>query len=158
MQNIPGQRGLNIDELDQWAGLVHFGQQAEAAHIQQLRRGSESPAIEAVQAKHHVVHVQLFGDAINRGARRMQFDRDAEAVVGTNAVFAWQHKQRGGIQALLQQLGKGVADPLDARSLGLIFKGNYQHVLPGSGRTLGKGGRGQEQKEDCAEPEKFQGK
>ena len=54
----------------------------------------------------------------------MKFRRNAQAVVGTDAVFARQHKQRRGIQALLQQFGKGVADPLDARRLGLIFKGN----------------------------------
>ncbi len=57
-----------------------------------------------------------------------------------------QHEQRGGIQALLQQFGKGVADPLDARSLGLIFKRNYQHGLTRGGRSLGKSGCGQEQR------------
>src|SRR5208282_6351836 len=88
----------------------------------------------------------------------MKFDRDAQAVVGAEALCARQHKQGGRIQALLQQLGKGVADPLDARSFGLIFKRNYQHGLTGRGRSLGRCGCGQEQEEDWAEPEKFQGK
>jgi hypothetical protein len=86
----------------------------------------------------------------------MKCDRDTQAVVSTDSIFAWQHKQRGGIQALLQQLRKAVADPLDARSLGLIFKSNYEHGLTGCGRPLGNGRRGQEKKKDCAEPKKFQ--
>jgi hypothetical protein len=69
----------------------------------------------------------------------MKRDRDTQAVVSTDSILARQHKQRGGIQALLQQFGKGVADPLDARSFGLIFKGNYQDGLTGCGRSLGKG-------------------
>jgi hypothetical protein len=75
-----------------------------------------------------------------------------------DAVFARQYKQRGRVQALLQQLGKGVADPLDARSLGLIIKGNYQHVLTLRRRSLGKRDCGEEQKDEYVEPEKFQSK
>ena len=89
----------------------------------------EGPAIKAVRAKNYVVHVQFFRNPVESGARRMKCDRDTQAVVSADSIFARQHKQRGGIQALLQQFRKGVADPLDARSLGLIFKRNYQHGL-----------------------------
>jgi len=57
VQNIPCQRRLNIDELKQRAGLIHFRQQSLTAHVEQLRRGGESSSIETIGAKHHVVHV-----------------------------------------------------------------------------------------------------
>src|SRR5271155_2491645 len=47
VQNIPRQRGLNIDQLNQWTGLIHLGQQVLAAHVEQLRGCSEGSAIEA---------------------------------------------------------------------------------------------------------------
>jgi len=86
----------------------------------------------------------------------MKFDRNTHAVVGANAVFARQHKERSGVDALLQQFGKRVAYPLDARGFGLVLKGNDQEGLTGCGWSLGKGNCGQEQ--HCAELEKFQGK
>ncbi|MGB6679661.1 MAG: hypothetical protein WBE44_23400 [Terriglobales bacterium] len=57
VQNVRRQRGLNIDQLNQWTGLIHLGQQVLAAHVEQLRGCGERSAIEAIHAKHCVVHV-----------------------------------------------------------------------------------------------------
>jgi hypothetical protein len=56
----------------------------------------------------------------------------------------------------LQQFGKRIADPGDSGRIGLIFKRNYQHILPNVHRCLRESGGGKEQ--DCAEPKKFQDK
>ena len=85
----------------------------------------------------------------------MKFDRNAEPVVGADAVFTRQYEQLGGIQALLQQFRKRITDPGNSWGFGLIFKRNYQHVQTSVGRCLREGDSGEE--EDCAEPEKFQG-
>ncbi len=84
----------------------------------------------------------------------MKFDRNAQAVVSADAVFAREYKQLGRIQAPLQQFRKRIADPRDSWSLGLIFKRNHQHVQASVGRCLREGTSGEEQ--DCAEPEKVQ--
>ncbi|MGB6679660.1 MAG: hypothetical protein WBE44_23395 [Terriglobales bacterium] len=55
----------------------------------------------------------------------MKFDRNAEPVVGADAVFTRQYEQLGGIQALLQQFRKRITDPGNSWGFGLIFKRNY---------------------------------
>ena len=86
----------------------------------------------------------------------MKFDRNAEAIVGADAVFTREDKQLSGIQTLLQQFRKRITDPRDPWGFGLIFKRNYQQVQTSVGRCLREGGGAKEQ--DYAEPEKFQGK
>jgi len=86
----------------------------------------------------------------------MKFDRNAEAVVGADAVFTREYKQLGGIQALLQQFRKRIANPGNSWRFRLILKRNRQHIQTSVGRCLREGSSAKEQ--NYAEAKKFQGK
>ena len=92
-------------------------QQPLPVHIEQLCAGGENSAVEAIAAKHEVVDVELFGDAVSGGAGSAQVDRDSDAVVGPETIFARHDVKGGRIKAFLQEFGERIADPLDARGL-----------------------------------------
>ena len=92
-------------------------------------------SVKGVAAEHDEVGVQLRGDAIERGTRGMEVDRNSHAVKGVLAVVAADEKQRLGVEALAEDLGKGFADPLQTGLVGGVIKGKHQNGLR-AGRGL----------------------
>ncbi|PYX88709.1 MAG: hypothetical protein DMG68_07595 [Acidobacteria bacterium] len=59
-------------------------------HVEQLGVGREGAAIKGVVAENYEIYPQLLRDAVRRGARKMEINRNTELVVGANAVLATQ--------------------------------------------------------------------
>ena len=68
MKDVPGQTGLDFNQLHQRARFGYFGQKPWAAHVEQLCFYRENLSVEAVLAQNHVIDVHLFSDAIDSGA------------------------------------------------------------------------------------------
>ncbi len=157
-KDIPGERGLDADEVVQGAALNLVGREAKSLHIQNLGAGGEGLTVVGVAAENDVVGIELGGNAIEGGTRGMEIDGDSHAVKGVLAVVTADEKQRLGVEPLAENLREGFADPLQTGLVGGVVKGKHENGL--SARcSLGEGhDREQKQeREKSRKPVRFQG-
>src|SRR5438270_2410634 len=137
-----------MNRFDERSGFGNLLRQPLLVHIEQLRRGGETLAIEIVAPKDNVAGAHLLGDAVKRSARRAEFEGNTDLVVGTKAVVAAKdiHRRRG--QTLAEYFGEGFSDPLNAWRVGGVFEGKDDDGLRSPGRALGKAASRYQHQED----------
>src|SRR5215831_4507254 len=128
------------------------------AHVEQLRDSGKDSPVKTVVSENDEVGIDLLGNAVDGGARRIQADRNAHAVAGAQAVFARQHVDARRGQALFQKLGKGFADPLEAGRVGAVLERDNCGCEPRGPSSLspGRGTESPKGQEHCDQMKKFQ--
>ena len=109
------------------------------------------------------VRVQSLGDADGGGSAGAEISGKAEVFQGIGAVVAADGQEAGGGEALVESVGKGVADPIEVRLAGAVVEGKNEDEPAAGAANVGGGasrvggvlsvqvGRDQEVRHVCGE-------
>jgi hypothetical protein len=92
------------------------------------------------------VRVELLRDADGSGAGGAEIYGEAQVVEGEGAVVVGDGEEAGGGQALVEDVGEGVADPVERGVAGAVVEGEDEDDAASGEliRTLGARGEGKE--------------
>src|SRR5215469_441529 len=114
--DLPREGILDIEEALQFARILDLGGHAQVVHLENLGLSGDAAVRHVIAADDDIVGVESLGDADSRGAGGTEVSREAEMIERVLAVVAGNGEEAGRIQALVEGVGEGLADP---REVGL---------------------------------------
>ena len=93
MKQVPGQRRLHLDKVDQRARLAGLSRKLAMLHVESLRGDGEEAPIESVAAEQDVIDVHFLDQSIDAGAGRLHLGRNTGAIVSAQPVLAGQRER-----------------------------------------------------------------
>ena len=124
-EQVPGKRGLDIDQVRKGTGLLRFGQELETVHVEKLRGRAERAAIKSVATQDDIVGVHLLNETVDSRAGRLDLGRNSSLIVGAEPIITRQRERlQGGIAGFFRtHTRKGITlDPDDLTVLDAHFR------------------------------------
>ena len=104
--------------------------ESQLIDLKYLRLHGDAAIVDGVTAYDDIVGIECLRDADCRCARGFEVDRKAEMIEGVLAVVAGDGKESGRGEALVEGVGKGVADPREVGLSGAVIEREYKHHSP----------------------------
>src|SRR5581483_3991175 len=133
--DLPGDGVLGVVEVIEWAHAIDQRREAKLVDGEHLGLDRDGVLGHGEVADHYVVSVELLSDADGGGTGGAEVGGEAEVGEGEDAVVVGDGEEAGGVEAAVERVGEGVADPVEGRVAGAVLEGENEDDLS-SGERL----------------------
>ena len=156
--DLPGDGVLGVVEVVELGSVLNGRREAELVNGEHLGLDGEvvvgdlvvGVGLDGVAADDDVVGIKLLGDADGGRARGTEVGGQTEMGEREDAVVVGDGEEAGGVEALVERVGEGVADPVEGGIARAIFKGEDEDEAAAGG---GLGGE-ERWRQRCCDQEK----
>ena len=128
--DLPCDGVLDVEEAREFAGVLERLGQAQFVDFEDLRLYGNPAVADGVAAYDDEVGVEGLGDADGGCARGTEIDRKAKVVESILPVVAGDGQEPYRGEALVESVGKGVADPREVGLSSAIVEGEHEDYAP----------------------------
>ena len=121
--DLPGDGVLGVVEAVECGSVGDRRRERELVDGEDLGLDGDLAAGEGEAADDDVVGVELLGDADGGGAGGAEVAGKAEVREGEDAVVVGDGEEAGGVEAAIERVGEGVADPVEGGVAGAVLEG-----------------------------------
>ncbi len=121
--DLPCDGVLDVEEAGEFAGVGDRLRELQLIDLEDLGLDGDPAVVHGVAADDDEVGIEGLGDADGGCARGSEVDGKAEVVESVLAVVAGDGEEPDGGEALVEGVGKGVADPGEVGLAGAVVEG-----------------------------------